>query len=399
MAPMGRDDTLPVVTKFAAACVARVWVAAGCAGPGLLHRRVECAALALSIAGALRRGARSAGARRGLRHPAVVAGRGAQLRHRRARRPPSSTWRGACGASIRAGLVGVGDMSLPAAAATASCTARTRTAAISTSSTTPSTSAGGRWAPVESMPRYPFFDLRAREAGAAGAWRRVRPLLDALLRRQAQLGAGARAARGARDRDPDCLSTRGCASGCSPTRAEQGEDPDAPGARRGDPASAGRLGSRTTITCTCGSSAPRAIAPSAVADAGRCAGGRSATSTWCRRCRASVSTSLPARWRSSSGSSLAPRLRQRGGVEVVGVASARRRVVASCASTGRRRPAARVIGPVAVNCRSGRRRRRDGGLERRQRGLEACAVASSCAEASPAVGRPGVSASGLLRIA
>ena len=267
---------------------------------------------------------------------------------------PSSTWRGACGANIRARSLGIGDMSLRGGGD--SVLHRSHENGRDLDLIYYAVDERGRpVAPVDSMPRYPFFDLRAREPGpqehgvvfgpfstrffdVKRNWALVRALLEEPGIEIQYLFIHAR------------LRERLLAY------AARGRRPVAARARRGASCISRATRRRTTITCTCASSAPRTIAPSAVATPARCAGGRSATSTWCRRCRASASTSSPVRWRSSSASCA------RAHVIRCAPATAERR----CRGSWRWRAA-----PPRDRCRAARRRRR-------RRPSSSCDRSSSC---------------------
>ena len=200
---------------------------------GLLHRRVERLGRLVQPRRAASRRA-PAGARRRVRHPAPCGRGAAPTTPPMSSSLPSCTWRGACGAAY-SGSARRRRRHVDARRR------RQRSAPLARERPRPRPhllrrrrARASRWEPVDSMPRYPFFNLRAREPGAAGARRRVRSLLDALLRRQAQLGAGAGAARGAGRSSPYLFIPRAAARSASwPTHAEDGRRAVAARARRG----------------------------------------------------------------------------------------------------------------------------------------------------------------------
>ena len=217
-----RDDTLRSceVSSPARALV----TAAGCAGPGYFTDGSSVSVGSFNH-GALRRGARLPAQGEGYVIPPLWQKRARQLRHRRARRR-----RRACRArrvrrEYPGALLGVGDMSLQGRrrqrpAPLARERPRPRSHLLRRRRAQPPGGAGRLDAALSVLR-----SARAR-AGAAGARRRLRAVLDALLRRASATGRWcARCSRSRASRFSTCSSTRACASGCSRTRAEQGEDP------------------------------------------------------------------------------------------------------------------------------------------------------------------------------
>ena len=156
-----RDDTLRSC-EVSSPAQWRSWPA-GCAGPGFFTDGSSVSVGSFNH-GALRRGARLPAQGEGYVIPALWQKRAAPTTPPTSSSPPSSTWRGACGASIRA-------------PSSASATCRCKGGG---DSVLHRSHENGRdldliyyavdersrpVAPADSMPRYPFFDLRAREPG------------------------------------------------------------------------------------------------------------------------------------------------------------------------------------------------------------------------------------------